>query len=163
VNIQLQLDITVENIQLQLDNMITDIQLQLDNFPQNVQLQLDKQGVGNGGGYECGEEGWASRPFIGSEGKWGGRTGKGIGWLVVAASMPAIRFGGEGKQRGEWGNEEGGKCGTISERGGVHGVAAVCAIGGGGGRSGFKWKETAGRLIWQAHLSVRGRRRGRLG
>jgi hypothetical protein len=59
--------------------------------------------VGNGGGNECGEEGQAPHPFIGSEGKRDGRTGKGIGRPVVAASMPAVRFGGEGKQRGEFG------------------------------------------------------------
>jgi hypothetical protein len=63
--------------------------------------------VGNGGGDECGEEGRAPRPFIGSEGKRGGSTRKGIGWPVVAASMPAIRLDGEGKQRGEWGVKRG--------------------------------------------------------
>jgi hypothetical protein len=36
--------------------------------------------------------------------QWGGETtGKGIGRPVVAASMPAVRFGGEGKRRGDWG------------------------------------------------------------
>jgi hypothetical protein len=34
-------------------------------------------------------------------GERGGRTGKGIGRPVVAASMPVVRFGGEGKRRGE--------------------------------------------------------------
>jgi hypothetical protein len=63
--------------------------------------------VGNGGGDECGEEGRAPRPFIGSEGKRGGLTRKGIGWPVVAASMPAIRLDGEGKRRGEWGVKRG--------------------------------------------------------
>jgi hypothetical protein len=53
--------------------------------------------VGNGGRDECGEEGQAPHPFIGSEGERGGQTGKGIGWPVVAASMPAVRLGGEGK------------------------------------------------------------------
>jgi hypothetical protein len=48
------------------------------------------QRVGNGGGDECGEEGRAPHPFIGSEGERGGRTGKGIRWPVVAASMPAV-------------------------------------------------------------------------
>jgi hypothetical protein len=33
--------------------------------------------------------------------------GKGIGRLVMAASMPAVRFSGEGKQRGEWGVKRG--------------------------------------------------------
>jgi hypothetical protein len=50
-----------------------------------------------GGRDECGEEGRAPRPFIGSEGERGGRTGKGIGRPVVVASMPVVRFGGEGK------------------------------------------------------------------
>jgi hypothetical protein len=59
--------------------------------------------VGNRGGDECGEEGRAPRPFIGSEGERGDQTGKGIGWPVVAALMPVVRFGGEGKQGGEWG------------------------------------------------------------
>jgi hypothetical protein len=45
--------------------------------------------VANGrGGDECGEEGRAPHPFIGSEGEQGGQTGKGIGRPVVAASMP---------------------------------------------------------------------------
>jgi hypothetical protein len=60
-----------------------------------------------GGGDECGEEERAPRPFIGSEGERGGRTGKGIRRPVVAASMPAIRFSGEGKQRAEWGVKRG--------------------------------------------------------
>jgi hypothetical protein len=63
--------------------------------------------VGNGGGDECGEEGRAPRPFIGSEGKRGGRTGKGIRRPVVVASMPAVWFSGEGKWRGEWGVKRG--------------------------------------------------------
>jgi hypothetical protein len=37
-----------------------------------------------GGGDECGEEGRAPRPFIGSEREWGGRTGKGIERPMVA-------------------------------------------------------------------------------
>jgi hypothetical protein len=56
------------------------------------------------------------------------------------------------------GSEEGRKCGAISIRGGVVGVAAVRAAGGGGGaRSGFRRKKTAGRLTGWARLSVRGR------
>jgi hypothetical protein len=51
-----------------------------------------------GGGDECGEEGRASHPFIGRRGERGGRTGKGIGRLVVAASMSVVRFGGEGNR-----------------------------------------------------------------
>jgi hypothetical protein len=42
------------------------------------------------------------------------------------------------------GCEEGGKCDAISGRGGVVGAAA--AHMGGGGRSGFRRKKTAGRL-----------------
>jgi hypothetical protein len=41
------------------------------------------------------------------EGEQGGRTGKGIERPVVVASMPAIRFGGEWKWRGEWGVRRG--------------------------------------------------------
>jgi hypothetical protein len=53
-----------------------------------------------GGRDECGEEG--------QRGDRDGRTEKGIGRPVVAASMPVVRFGGEGKQRGEWGVKRGG-------------------------------------------------------
>jgi hypothetical protein len=61
------------------------------------------------------------------------------------------------------GSEEG--CGGgYFERGGDAGVAAARAGGGGGGaRSGFRLKTKGGRLIWRAHLSVRGGARGRLG
>jgi hypothetical protein len=55
--------------------------------------------VGNGGRDEC--------PFIGSEGKQGGRTRKGIERPVVAASMLAVQFGGKGKWRVEWGVKRG--------------------------------------------------------
>jgi hypothetical protein len=65
------------------------------------------QRVRNGGEDECCEEGQAPRPFIWSEGERGGRTRKGIGRPVVAASMPAVQFGGEGNQRGEWGVKRG--------------------------------------------------------
>jgi hypothetical protein len=61
--------------------------------------------VGKGGRDECGEERRAARPFIGSQGKRGGRTGKGIGRPMV-------------------GSEAEGKCGAFFRRGGV--------IGGGG-------------------------------
>jgi hypothetical protein len=30
-----------------------------------------------------------------------------MGWPMVAASMPAVRFSGEGKQRGDWGVKTG--------------------------------------------------------
>jgi hypothetical protein len=52
------------------------------------------QRVGNGGKDECGEEGRGPCPFIGSKGKRGDRTRKGIGWPVVAASMSTVRSGG---------------------------------------------------------------------
>jgi hypothetical protein len=52
------------------------------------------QRVGNGGRDECGEEGRGPCPFIGSKGKRGDRTRKGIGWPVVAASMSTVRSGG---------------------------------------------------------------------
>jgi hypothetical protein len=98
------------------------------------------------------------------EGERGDRTGKGIGWTVVAASMPVIRFGGDGKQRGEWAVKRGEKCGTVSRREGVIGAStAHVGSGGGGARLGFRRKKMAGRLTGWARLSVKGRRRGRLG
>jgi hypothetical protein len=63
--------------------------------------------VGNGGGDECGEEVRAPHPFIGSVGKRGGWTGKEIRRPMVVASMPAVRFSGEGKRRGDWGVKRG--------------------------------------------------------
>jgi hypothetical protein len=77
--------------------------------------------------------------------------------------MTAIQFGGEGKWRGEWGVKRGGKFGIVSERGWVVGAAAAHVRGGGGGAgSDFQRKKMAGRLIGWAHLSARGRWRGRL-
>jgi hypothetical protein len=52
--------------------------------------------------------------------------GKGIGQPVVAASMPVIRFGGEGKRRGEWGVKGGGVRCPFSERRGRRGGARAC-------------------------------------
>jgi hypothetical protein len=69
--------------------------------------------------------------------------------------MSVVQFGGEGKW-GSVGNEEGGKCNAVSERGGVIRAAAVPSRASGGRRR-------SGRLTGQAHLSVRGRRRGGLG
>jgi hypothetical protein len=58
------------------------------------------------------------------------------------------------------GSEEGGKCGTISERGGVIGAAAARVGGGSGGAwSGFQKKKTLG----GAHAAVRGEGGGGLG
>jgi hypothetical protein len=69
--------------------------------------------------------------------------------------MSAVRFGGEGKWRGEWGVKRGE---TTVPFPGEEGSS-----GGGSGRSGFRRKKTAGRLTGRARLSVRGRRRGWLG
>jgi hypothetical protein len=97
--------------------------------------------VGNGGGDECGEEGRAPCPFIGSEGEWGGRTGKEIGWPMVAASMPGVRFDGEGKRRGEWGVKKGenaalflGEVGSSGQRQHAWEVAAAAPSRASGGR-----------------------------
>jgi hypothetical protein len=51
-------------------------------------LRLREWEMGGGGRDECGEEGRALHPFIGSEGEQGGWTGKGIRRPVEAASMP---------------------------------------------------------------------------
>jgi hypothetical protein len=56
----------------------------------------------------------------------------GIRRPVVAASMPVIRFGGEGKWRGGWGVKRG-ECGAVSGRGGDIGAVRVRASGGAGG------------------------------
>jgi hypothetical protein len=105
-----------------------------------------------GGRDECGEEGRAPRPFIGSEGERGGRTGKGIGRPVVVASMPVVRFGGEGKLRGE--------CGAVPGRGGDARAVHVHARGGIGGCTvGCLRKKKLG----GAHAAVRGEGGGGLG
>jgi hypothetical protein len=49
----------------------------------------------------------------------------GIGWPVVAASMPVVRFGGEGKRRGEWGVKRGGVRRRFWERRGHRGSACA--------------------------------------
>jgi hypothetical protein len=65
--------------------------------------------------------------------------------------MPVIRFGGEGKQRGEWGVKRG-KCSAISGRGGDVGVVRVRAKGGAGGcATGCPRKK-----LGKAHAVVRG-------
>jgi hypothetical protein len=78
--------------------------------------------------------------------------------------MPVVRFGGEWKQRGEWGVKRGqnavpflGEEGMVGRRQRVREVAAVAP-----GRA-FRGRRRSGRLIGRARLSVRGRRRGRLG
>jgi hypothetical protein len=66
---------------------------------------------------------------------------------------------GRGKE-GEWGVKGEGKCGAVSGRGGVIGVAGARGGGGGGGaQSGFRRKKTAGLTDRVGPLSVRGRRR----
>jgi hypothetical protein len=55
--------------------------------------------------------------LYGRRGERGGRMGEGIGRSVVAASLPVVRFGGEGKWRGEWGVKRG-ECDAVSGRGG---------------------------------------------
>jgi hypothetical protein len=73
-----------------------------------VRAVLGARTRGEWGGDECGEVGVSSSPFYRASG-WsgGGRMGKGIGRPVVAASMPGVFFGGEGKRRGEWGVKRG--------------------------------------------------------
>jgi hypothetical protein len=72
--------------------------------------------------------------------------------------MPVVRFGGEGKQRGEWG-EKRGKCSAISGRGGDVGVVHVRARGGAGGCAiGCPRKK-----LGKAHAAVRGEGGGGLG
>jgi hypothetical protein len=97
--------------------------------------------VGNGGGDECGEEVRAPHPFIGSEGKRGGWTGKEIRRPMVVASMPAVQFSGEGKQRGDWGVKRGESVllflreeGSSEWQQGVQEVAATAGRASGGRR-----------------------------
>jgi hypothetical protein len=59
--------------------------------------RLGARRVGNGGGDECGEEGRAPRPFIGSEGGAGRPDGEGdrvAGGGGINAGRP-VRWGGE--------------------------------------------------------------------
>jgi hypothetical protein len=68
--------------------------------------------------------------------------------------------------RGEWGGDECGEVGVRSSpfyRGVIGAAAARVGGGGSGAQSGFQRKMTAGRLTGRARLSVRRRRRGRLG
>jgi hypothetical protein len=92
-----------------------------------------EMGCGDG----CGEEERAPHPFIGLEGGAGRLDGEGCragGGGGINAGRP-IR----------WRGEMGGKCGTISGRGGVIRVAAACVGGGSGGaRSGFRRKKKVG-------------------
>jgi hypothetical protein len=99
-------------------------------------------------------------PFIGPRRERGGRTRKRIGRPVMAASMPVIRFGGEGKRRGEWGVKRGsatpfpGEEGTpsVSRGGRMSGEAHTTVRGEGGGGwagrrprpGGWAWGEGGG-------------------
>jgi hypothetical protein len=63
------------------------------------------------------------RPFIGSEGERGDRTGKGIRRPVVGCHYWPPSSVGRGNRGGEWGVKRG-ECGAISGSGGDAG--AVC-------------------------------------
>jgi hypothetical protein len=71
------------------------------------------------------------RPFIGSEGERGGRTGKGIRRPVVGRHYWPSGSVGRGTGGGEWGVKRG-ECSAISERGGdvgaVHVLEAAVAV-----------------------------------
>jgi hypothetical protein len=75
--------------------------------------------------------------------------------------MPVVRFGGEGKQRVEWGVKRGGgECGAVSGRGGDTGAVHVHASGGTGSCAiSCSEKEKLG----GAHATVRGEGGGGLG
>jgi hypothetical protein len=74
--------------------------------------------------------------------------------------MPIVRFGGEGKRRGEWGVKRGGECGAVSRRGGDAGAVRVRARGGAGDCIiGCPRKKKLG----GAHAAVRGEGGGGLG
>jgi hypothetical protein len=84
--------------------------------------------VGNGGGDECGEEGQASHPFIGSEGGVGPPDGEGdraAGGGGINAGRP-VRWRGETERRG--GSEEGGVRRCFWERRGHQGGARALAV-----------------------------------
>jgi hypothetical protein len=66
--------------------------------------------------------------------------------------MPVVRFGGEGKWRGEWGVKRG-ECDAVSGRGGDAGAVRVSASGGAGSCTvGFPRRMKLG----GAHATVRG-------
>jgi hypothetical protein len=70
---------------------------------------------------------------------------------------------GRGKE-GEWGVKGEGKCGAVSGRGGVVGVAGARGGGGGGGaQSGFQRKKTAGLTDRVGPPISEGEATGRLG
>jgi hypothetical protein len=108
-----------------------------------------------GGRDGCDEEGRAPRTFIESEGGAGRPDGEGDR-AAGAGGINAgrlVRWGGE--TGGEWGVKRG-ECSAVSGRGGVIGAAAAP------GRA-SRGRRRSGRLTGWARLSVRGRRRGRLG
>jgi hypothetical protein len=99
--------------------------------------------VGRGAKGCCGSRG----SFYRARGREGRRCSEGNGrWRRCAfkAFNPSVTGG---ERRGEWGVKVEGKCGAVSGRGGVIGVAGARREGGGGGggaRSGFQRKKTVG-------------------
>jgi hypothetical protein len=103
-------------------------------------------------------------PFIGPEDGRGGGAVRGNGQrrrCAIKAFKPSV-LGGE--RRGQWGVKRGQKCGAVSGRGGVVGVAGACgevvAAVPSRASGGRRWP---GSLTGWARLSVRGRRWGRPG
>jgi hypothetical protein len=90
--------------------------------------RLGARRVGNGGGGECGEEGQAPRPFIGSEGGAGRPNGGGDlaagGGGINAGRL--VRWGGE--MEGRVGSEEGGVRRRFWEGRGRWGGAPALAV-----------------------------------
>jgi hypothetical protein len=108
----------------------------------------------------CGARG----SIYGARGREGRRCGEGNdGWRMCTfkAFSPSVTGG---ERRGEWGVKWEGKCGAVSGRGGVVGVVGECREGGGGGaRSGFWRKKTAGLTDRVGPPVSEGEATGRLG
>jgi hypothetical protein len=114
--------------------------------------RLGARRVGNGGGGECGEEGQAPRPFIGSEGGAGRLNGGGdraAGGGGINAGRP-VRWGGE--MEGRVGSEEGGSATPFLGGEGTLGRCARASGGTGGCAVGFPRRKKLG----GAHAEVRG-------
>jgi hypothetical protein len=99
------------------------------------------------------------RPFVGSEGERGGRTGKGIGRPVVGRHYWPSGSVGRGNRGGEWGVKRG-ECGAVSGRGGDAGVARARGGDGGCVQSASSWGR---RKPGGAHATMRGEGGGGLG
>jgi hypothetical protein len=98
--------------------------------------------------------------FIGPEDGRGGGVVRGTAGGGGAPSRPSIRW----LREGEWGVRGEGKCGAVSERGGVVGAAEARGEGGGGGaRSGFRRKKTVGLTDKVGPPVSEGEATGRLG